>query len=72
MRHVGQAAYGRVLRAAISMTGDKAVVARRLAVSVRRMDDWLEGKRPIPDQAFLLLVDIVEECAARKGRAERR
>lgn len=54
------------------MTGDKAAVARRLAVSVRRMDDWLEGKRPIPDQAFLLLVDIVEECAARKGRTERR
>lgn len=54
------------------MTGDKAAVARRLAVSVRRMDDWLEGKRPIPDQAFLLLLDIVEECAARKGRAERR
>lgn len=63
---------GRMLKRAAEICGGYSILCARLAVSEARLRSWLDGKVPLPDQAFLLAADIVlEDDIARAGQDRR-
>ena len=49
----------RTLQRALELIGSREALAARLAISHEELDDYLAGRRPIPNKIFLVALDIV-------------
>ena len=49
------------LRRAIHAMGSAAALAGKLGASPLQLERWLNADEPIPDDIFLLAVDLIEE-----------
>ena len=49
----------RTLQRALEFVGSRERLAARLAISHEELDDYLSGRRPIPNEVFLAALDIV-------------
>ena len=52
------------LRRAARLAGGVDALARALKVSTWKLEAWLNGHEPVPDEVFLRAVDLIED---RKG-----
>ena len=51
--------YRDTLYYALALAGGKRELAGQLKVSVRQVNNWLDGVDPIPDQVFHAALDVV-------------
>ena len=49
----------RTLQRALDLVGSRAALATRLAISEEELDDYLSGRRAIPNAVFLAALDVV-------------
>jgi hypothetical protein len=49
------------LRRAARLLGGVDALARELKVSTWRLEAWLNGQEPVPDDVFLRAVDLIED-----------
>lgn len=55
-----QAARTDTLRHAARLLGGVDALARELKVSTWKLEAWLNGHQPVPDDVFLRTVDLIE------------
>ena len=49
----------RTLQRALELVGGPALLADKLAISPKELDDYLADRKPIPNDVFLAALDIV-------------
>lgn len=49
----------RTLRRALELVGTRELLAAKLSISEKDLDDYLAGQRPIPNEVFLAALDVV-------------
>ena len=59
----------RTLKRALEKLGTKERLAAALEMTPAELDDYLAGRKPLPNQAFLDALDIVADRPLRSGKA---
>ena len=63
---------GRMLKRAAEICGGYSVLCAQLSVSESRLQQWIDGRAALPDDAFLKAADIVLEDDIARAAQDRR
>ncbi len=49
----------RTLQRALDLVGSRELLATKLSIAAQDLDDYLNARRPIPNEVFLAALDVV-------------